>query len=204
MRIAATSDTHGYHERIKTYPEADIFVFAGDCSQTGRLPDLFKFSNWINQLPYKHKIVIAGNHDWGLYRDLSLGSRLFEKDTFYLLDQEVVVNNVKFYGSPWTTEFCGWAFMKEEPELENKWSRIPEDTDVLITHGPPWDILDRNQQGECCGSKSLFLKLNNSNIPIHIFGHIHEARGQFVKTHGTRCYNVSYDPTNPELRIIDL
>ena len=203
MKIACVSDTHGYHDRIKVYPKADVFVFAGDCSQTGKGVDLFQFSAWINKLPYQHKIVIAGNHDWGLYRDLTFGSRLFEKDTYYLLDQEIVINGVKFFGSPWTPEFCGWAFMKEDYELEDKWSRIPKDTDVLVTHGPPYGYLDSTNHGPA-GSSTLLDRVNKMNIKVHIFGHIHEDRGQAVLPSRTRCYNVSYDPLCPELRIIDL
>jgi len=203
MKIACISDTHGYHERIKFYPKADVFIFAGDSTQTGKLTDLFKFSSWINFLPYKHKIVIAGNHDWGLYRDLSLGHRLFEKGVFYLLDQDVIIDNVKFYGSPWTPEFCGWAFMKEEYELKEKWSHIPNDTDVLITHGPPLGILDSTEHG-LAGSISLLDKINMINIKVHIFGHIHEENGQCVSPSKTRCYNVSYDPLCPEFTIIEV
>jgi Icc-related predicted phosphoesterase len=215
MKIAAISDLHGEYEKIKFFPHADVFVFAGDCApgDMATLPEICKFAKWVHSLPYNHKIIIPGNHDMPLWHDQNLGQSLYnglhylvDRTTTinYLVDRTTTINGIKFHGSPWTPLFGPYGFMKPDEDLEQIWDNIPENTDVLITHGPPFGVLDANYSGTRCGSKTLIKRLDDIGIPYNIFGHIHEARGRFAPRCGAKCYNVAYDPNQPELNIIEV
>lgn len=192
MRLACISDTHGRISLIKTFPEADILIVAGDACTTGKLTQLKQFVKDMTNWPYEKIIFVAGNHDRCLHNVLyEPAEALLAADPriIYLKDQAITIDGVKFYGSPWTPKYGYWAFMSpDEVMYENVWRHIPDDTDVLITHGPAYGILDqvglRNP-----GSQSLRQRLCElSNLRIHIFGHIHEGRGIEPVAMGDACY----------------
>lgn len=206
MEIVAISDTHSMHHQVKI-PKSDVFIYAGDlCGRSvpGEIPF---FINWLKEVPCEHKIIVAGNHDiplemrdrWSLQ---DIKDMFQEAGAHYLQDESVEINGFTFYGSPYTPIFFNWAFMEYEDQLENRWRNIPEKTDVLITHGPPRGILDKNKKGVSCGSLALFKAIKrNSKIRYHIFGHIHEGYGT-AYMNGVHYYNVSvctrnYNPINP-------
>jgi len=92
----------------------------------------------------------------------------------------VIIEGVKFYGSPWQPRFFDWAFnLDRGEEIKKKWDLIPMDTDVLITHGPPYGILDLTHEGEKVGCEELMKAVLRVQPKIHIFGHIHEAYGEY-------------------------
>src|SRR5262245_57714244 len=140
-RIVCISDTHTRHEELEM-PPGDILVHAGDLTDLGDETDVVDFDRWLGTLPYPHKIVIAGNHDFLFERDPVRARRLIT-NAVYLQDSEVEVEGLRFWGSPWQPWFYDWAFnlARGEP-LAAKWRLIPEQTDVLITHGPPAGICD--------------------------------------------------------------
>lgn len=111
---------------------------------------------------------------------------------------------VRIYGSPWQPEFCGWAFnLPRGPLLAAKWQAIPEDTDILITHGPPLDILDRNRGDERTGCADLAQHVKRVRPRLHVFGHIHDSYGTLVLD-GTTFVNAcacdyDYEPVNPPI-----
>jgi Icc-related predicted phosphoesterase len=109
----------------------------------------------------------------------------------YLQDQSVIIEGLKFYGSPWQPTFHNWAFNKDRGEkIKTEWDKIPSDTDVLITHGPPFGILDKTVDNEKVGCEELLLAVNRIKPKIHIFGHIHENYGE-IKLNGTHFINPS-------------
>lgn len=206
MRIVAISDTHGYQNALKM-PRAekgDVFIFAGDMSQVGKLSEVSIFCGWIEDLKYDYKIIIAGNHDWCFYRDQGLGKAMFGhiQGCYYLEDEEKIINGVKFYGTPWTPEFCNWAFMGDDHKLESRWRNIPKDIDVLISHGPPLSILDKTFDDRAAGSHVLLEKIMKIKPDLHFFGHIHEGRGHYHFEH-TDFYNISFDPEVAKPIIVD-
>lgn len=205
MKIAALSDTHGAHKFIQKYPEADIFVYAGDISCHGNLKEITSFVEWYKRLPYKKKILIAGNHDWALYHDRNLGPCLFNEPgrSYYLDNSHIEIEGINFYGSPFTPEFSKWAFMLDEDKLVRIWQHIPRPCDVLITHGPPLAIQDKTFDGRAAGSGSLLDRILHLKPQLHIFGHIHEARGQQT-FHETHFANVSYDPEVKEITVLEI
>lgn len=178
MRLVVISDTHNRHKRLEV-PEGGVLVHAGDLTGRGELHELRVAAAWLNNLPHEHKIVIAGNHDFCL--EDSTKRREAEAMLFgctYLHDQSVTINGIKFYGSPYQPWFYDWAFnMKRGGPLQEKWAQIPADTDVLITHGPPFGFGDRTERGERVGCEDLAQAIARVQPRYHLFGHIHEDPG---------------------------
>lgn len=189
VKILFISDTHAQHDGMEKkwgMPNADIIVHAGDFSGYGSENALRKFLKWYGNLNYEHKIFIAGNHDWIFERDRSWGIQLVNRYSkkyskiHYLEDNGVELMGVKFYGTPVNRPFFDWAFNRPEEKMAQHWAAIPDDTDVLITHNPPYMIKDFSSGGseEHCGSPSLYREVTERIKPdIHVFGHIHEQYG---------------------------
>lgn len=204
MRIVTLSDIHGMYSKIDV-PDGDVLVFAGDITDTGTIPQLERFNDWVITLPHKYKIVVAGNHDIG-FEDSPYKARVEMVDCVYLEDSSITIEGVKFYGTPWQPEFFNWAFnLPRGTALADKWSYIPDDTDVLITHGPPYGVLDTNKalddpRREHFGCVDLLNRVKQVEPKYHIFGHIHggygmatEGKTTFVNT---AICTESYKPTN--------
>lgn len=197
MKIAAFSDCHWLYEDIKKFPKADICIFAGDWSGNGAfIYETVRFINWFSKLPYLYKIAIPGNHDFYCQNNINLCKQLFEVNGINLLiDEEIEVNGLKIYGTPWSPFFNNWAFMLNEEELKKKFKHIPLNLDILITHTPPKGILDNN-----LGSNALLDEILIKKPKVSIFGHIHNSFGTF-KNKNTKFYNVSI--CNDEYKIIN-
>lgn len=224
MRLVALSDTHGYHKKL-TIPEGDVFIHAGDFSMKASTEYLCSFSSWVNKLPHKHKIIIAGNHDMACEQMGRLQTKEIFSPAIYLDHEYCQIDDVMFFGSPYTSyidEPSSWFFdYPRNGELAHRlWGSLidAEKINVLITHGPPYGILDKvsdPHEGEDphVGEKYLLDVIRNHMPKVHIFGHIHEGYGNRTYYHPltnatTTMYNVSvctelYRPTNP-ISVIDL
>lgn len=211
MKICAISDTHGKHNQLdlSKYP-ADVLIHAGDWTG-GRdlgLSETKDFLAWLDIQPYKHKIFIAGNHEVQVEASTSYFDELMLNypNLTYLQDSEVTIDGVKFYGSPYSNEFGNWAFMENELELEKIWAKIPDDTQVLITHGPAYECNDRvnntYSRDPHVGSKALkYRKMSlQDNLKVHISGHIHEAYA-INSSHG--CTNICASILNENYRLVN-
>lgn len=167
MKILHLSDTHGCHHRLRNLPEADVVVHSGDFTMNGSEAEVVDFINWFCDLPYRHKIFICGNHDECLYR-AEIGG--LDSNVFYLCNSGIVIEDVKFYGVP--------MFMKDciTGRQSHNYARIPYDTDVLITHAPPYGILDFDDNINY-GSEDLLSITSATNPRLHLFGHIHGQYG---------------------------
>lgn len=189
MKIVAISDTHALHRHL-SIPDGDILIHAGDITRKGDLSELADFNKWLGLLPHQYKLVIAGNHDL-CFENKSDIARSTLSNCIYLQDEEINISGIKFYGSPWQPWFQNWAFNLPRGEaIREKWDLIPLDTDVLITHGPPYQISDRLTQGLCVGCEELLAAVKKIQPQIHIFGHIHEGYG-IVKSDETLFVNAS-------------
>jgi len=176
LRIVAVADTHGHHNDL-TIPDGDIFIHAGDISAYGRETDLADFNDFLGGLPHRIKIVIAGNHDFCFERDPQ-GIADILTNCIYLQDDSCVVDGIRFYGSPWQPWFHDWAFnLQRGEEIRAKWELIPEDTQVLITHGPPYGQGDLTVHGSRVGCSDLLEFVERIRPMVHVFGHIHEGYG---------------------------
>lgn len=189
LRIVCISDTHGMHRKLRI-PPGDVLVHAGDISMRGEEKTIRDFDQWLGELPHKHKVVICGNHDFCFEIKPEL-AKTWMTNAHYLQDQSVIIEGLKFYGSPWQPTFHNWAFNKDRGEkIKTEWDKIPSDTDVLITHGPPFGILDKTVDNRKVGCEELLLAVNRIKPKIHIFGHIHENYGE-IKLNGTHFINPS-------------
>lgn len=167
MRIVHISDTHNRHRQLTKLPEGDVIVHSGDFTMAGTEAEALDFMEWFCDLPYRHKVFIAGNHDFCL-RGASLDG--LDENCHYLCNSGVRIDGVKFYGVPMFFEdaISGRA--------GNDFMNIPADTDVLVTHQPPEDILDFSDEIHY-GDSFLWRRVTLVRLKLHLFGHIHKAAG---------------------------
>lgn len=167
MKILHISDTHGCHRRLSDLPEADVVVHSGDFTMTGSEQEALDFLNWFCGLPYLQKIFICGNHDECLY-----GAKVdgLDDNVHYLCNSGVEIDGVKFYGVPM---FMGDCITDRQSK---HYANIPEGTDILITHTPPFGILDFDDNIHY-GSEELLARITAVQPRLHLFGHIHSQHG---------------------------
>lgn len=182
MKLITISDTHNLHPYMQKLPDGDVLIHSGDSTMGGSIPEITRFLVWFGGQPHKHKVMISGNHDFGFEnknRDI-LENIARENGITYLRDSGTEINGLRFWGAPWTPWFHDWAFNLERggKEIIEKWSRIPDDTNILITHGPARGILDRTKYGDHAGCEKLLERISQlKHLKYHIFGHIHEGHG---------------------------
>ncbi len=214
MKIVCLSDTHNCHEQIPV-PDGDILIHAGDATTIGNFQQISAFNKWFANLPHKIKIFVAGNHDWLFETNGLYARQILDDSIIYLQDSFIEVEGLKIYGSPWQPRFFDWAFnLNRGSELSEKWRLIPDDIDILITHGPPHGILDqvpRKYWVENTGCEELRKRVESlaafGKLKLHVFGHIHCGYGM-AEDFGVHFINASncdetYNPTQPPL-VIDL
>ncbi|MFY7788591.1 MAG: metallophosphoesterase family protein [Thermoflexibacteraceae bacterium] len=177
MQIVFISDTHGKHEQLQL-PDADMIIHAGDITSRGTLTEAKYFIDWFAALPYRYKIFVAGNHDFCFEKTPSLAQQLVPENCIYLEDDHVLIEGLRIWGSPISPFFHNWAFNRHRgKEIKQHWDKIPAAIDILITHTPPHNILDRTVDNEIVGCEELMKKIAEVAPKIHVFGHIHEAYG---------------------------
>jgi Icc-related predicted phosphoesterase len=237
MRIVCISDTHGLHKPMEDFnplPEGDVLIHAGDCTNVGKPHEVKEFVEWFMDVKgFDSKIFIAGNHDWSFenhryphhkgdfewYYHLMNEENLSQSDVTYLEDNGFTIESsefskpIKFWGSPWQPEFYSWAFNLPRlgDDLKKYWDMIPDDTDVLITHGPPNEVRDFvnnwRQPVRNVGCELLRFRVEQIKPLVHIFGHIHEAYGveyndNILYVNASIC-NERYVPSNKPI-VVDL
>lgn len=186
ITVDCVSDLHGYYPELEG---GDLLIVAGDLTAHDCFTQWQQFATWISRQKYSKKIFISGNHDNYLYQcglKMPLVGPQDLTGVHYIQDEGIEFEGLKIWGSPWTKRFAGMnpscmAFTVDtDEELAEKWALIPEDTDILVTHGPPKSVLDWNAYGENCGSTSLLMKSTSlENLKLFAFGHIHEAHGLY-------------------------
>ncbi len=212
MRLVIISDTHNKMSSINL-PKGDVLIHCGDFTVTGTVSEITQFNRELLRQANKfnHIIIIAGNHDLLFERQPQLARSLLDSRVNYLQDSFCVIDGIKFYGSPYQPRFFDWAFnLMRGAELAEKWNLIPDETDVLITHGPPFGILDevpRQYFIENTGCEELRKRVETIKPKLHIFGHIHCGYGTTEKfgvkfANASNC-DESYEPTNAPV-VIDL
>jgi Icc-related predicted phosphoesterase len=183
VKICIISDTHNKHKRLSTLPDADMIIHCGDFTSVGKEHEIRDFMKWYTGLnQYKYKLIVAGNHDWLFERSGIHARSLVPGNVKYLQDWGVEIEGLYFYGSPVQPPFNGWAFNRPEEKLAIHWVGIPNKTDVLITHCPPYSIFDWSIYDKIhTGSPSLYFEVLQRIKPkLHCFGHIHGGYGQKV------------------------
>lgn len=202
MKFACISDTHGFHERLTDriiQENPDVLIHAGDQTMRGYDSEVRNFYDWLKYLPVKYKVFIAGNHDFFYENHPRIIQQYlkekFENElnntVFYLENNACIIDGVVIHGSPITPWYHDWAFNRARGEqIKRYWDNIPNDVDILVTHGPPHGILDltlTTQENVGCEDLLERVKeLNNYNLRHHVFGHIHEEAG--MKRIGNICF----------------
>ena len=179
MKIGYISDTHTFHKMLSGFDNIDLLIHAGDFGLRGTEVEFVNFINWFNDIDVKNKIFIAGNHDFYLEKTPSriIRERLSD-NTFYLNDDGITIEGINIWGSPVQPWFRDWAFNRQRGEdIKRHWDLIPNNTDILITHGPPFGILDRTDDGMRVGCEELLNCVQKIKPKFHVFGHIHESYG---------------------------
>lgn len=196
--IDLLSDTHNRHERCETQG-GDILIHAGDFSGRGSYEEVIEFLDWFADQDYSHLVMIAGNHDFAFEKDPTRMAKECKDRRIHLLNDSGIIlkdmvgtYNIKVWGSPVQPWFHDWAFNRRRgDDIKKHWDLIPNDTEILITHGPPAGILDMTTYANGdpnipVGCQDLADKLAKTQVKLHVFGHIHEARG--VVYSGPRTY----------------
>ena len=189
MKFVTISDTHGKHRELNL-PSGDIIIHGGDFCHYGSKNDMYDFLDWFKDLAYDEKILIGGNHDFFAAEQSERFKEILPKGITYLNDSGTTYNGIKIWGSPIQPDLEGWAFGKKRGnEMKKHWDLIPKDTEILITHTPPFGILDKSRSGKSIGCEELTKRLQELHIKFHIFGHIHASYGkeligntQFINT----------------------
>jgi hypothetical protein len=197
MKIVCISDTHNRHKEIDC-GSGDILLHAGDATGRGQSGEIKPFLKWFGEQDFAYKILIAGNHDWGFEKEPGRYEKMCkERGVIYLNDSGTTIKDfdtgeeIKIWGSPVQPEFCNWAFNRSiepaderYPQIKPHWDMIPDDTDILITHGPPWGIRDKvpihahiSGSMEHVGCPHLLNAVQRAMPKLHVFGHIHEEHG---------------------------
>jgi Icc-related predicted phosphoesterase len=190
VRITIVSDTHNLHDRVDL-PAGDVLIHCGDMFDLFQETsgDIERMDEWFGTLDFDLILCTGGNHDVALEERARNARRPF-RNAVYLADEVYDFRGIRFFGSPWTPELRTHAFYGAPDVLEKAWAAIPSDTDVLITHTPPADILDRSRTGWGLGCPLLSKQLERVKPRIHCFGHVHASRGQLRQT-GTLYVNAS-------------
>lgn len=184
MRIWHITDTHGYHNQLTIPEDIDMIIHTGDCSNT-KSPSLnehevWNFIDWYKKIPVM-KLFVPGNHDTSIEHKLVTSTDFLNNNILMLEHEAVIIGNTKFFGSPYTPSFgTNWSYNKSRTNLGKLWTHLPNDINVLLTHGPPLGILDltenRDYSLEMCGDRGLLTYIKKSNVKYHLFGHIHNFK----------------------------
>jgi Icc-related predicted phosphoesterase len=191
VRIVIVSDTHSQHEQLGRL-RGDVLIHSGDSANgfARSTDDVQRLDDWFGQQDFSLILCTGGNHDFELEERSRAGTTPVLRHAEFLVDRSVHFRGLHFYGAPWTPELDGWAFYLPPREMRERWARIPEDVDVLITHTPPQWILDRNRRGRCCGCPDLAERLLGLRPRILGFGHVHASAGTLERD-GTTYVNAS-------------
>jgi len=211
MKITFISDTHTRQGQIpySDLPGGNLLIHAGDIMNSGyNKNDIIDFLYWYDSIPgYDKKVFIAGNHD-RMFENHPLEANTIVNNygsVIYLQDDDLVLygdgpegnspnDNIRIYGSPWQPWFYDWAFNlpKNGFGLAGKWEGIPDNTDILVTHGPAFGTLDTvtGRPWDNLGCELLAERIERLRPKIHVCGHIHSGYGYEFKN-GTHFFNAA-------------
>lgn len=185
-KIWHISDTHHRHLYFSDIPKVDIIIHSGDCSDE-KNPyinnnEVLDFIEWYSSLDCEYKIFVAGNHDTSVESRIITKEQFKEAGIIYLENSGTTILGHKIWGSPYTPSYGEWAFMKNRNKIARVWDAMPEDTNILITHGPPKGVRDLSynvcNQLEFCGDSALMKRIHKlkNSLQLVCFGHIHNFK----------------------------
>ena len=204
MKVTLISDTHSKHKQLDAdLPGGELLIHAGDFMNSGYIKtEATEFFDWFDAIDnYDTKVLIAGNHDRIMENDPEWAQGILTgyKTIEYLQDEGFALydmdedSSIRLYGSPWQPEFCDWAFNlpRNGEEMKSRWDAIPTDTDILVTHGPPYGYHDiPGGESIRVGCEMLRYRVDELKPKIHVFGHVHGGYGYYFNGH-THFFNAS-------------
>jgi Icc-related predicted phosphoesterase len=189
LRLVLLSDTHQLHREIDV-PDGDLLIHAGDLTMFSRsMTAVADFNIWLGELPHRHKVVVPGNHEFFLEADLTKRSLL--SNAIILINEGIEIEGLRIWGSPVTPSNGGAFGLSSSEDRRRTFAQIPTNTDVLITHGPPFGILDAPPAaGFHNGCQELADAVVRVRPKLHVFGHVHGAHG-ILQVGGTTYVNAA-------------
>lgn len=198
------SDTHGLHTSSRMwYPTHkdgfDIMFHTGDLCNHGSYMEALDFIYHCNDMilggQFKHIIITPGNHDFIFTQkdELKALKKLCHKNLHILVNRSIEIMGYKIYGSPMTPRFRHWDFMYDDKDAKRVWGKIPKGTDILLTHGPAYDILDASEIYPSLmivplGCEALKARIDVVKPIVHLCGHIHMSYG-YKEVDGVHHFN---------------
>lgn len=189
IQLVLISDTHEL-ENAFDIPSGQILLHAGDFTMFSRsLIAIEDFNTWLGELPHSVKICVPGNHEFFLANDLS--RRSLPSNATVLINESIAVYGLTIWGSP-VTPLANAAFgMPSAGDRRRLYAKIPRNADILVTHGPPYGILDAVPNSEFhSGCRELLDAVMRIRPKLHVFGHVHSAHGIF-QTNDTTFVNAA-------------
>lgn len=179
IKCVCFSDNHGQDIPIKP-ASGDVLIIAGDITSTGTAGQTHEALDRIADLKFPKVLLVPGNHDWFFMKKATKAREMcLDRGITLLIDEGITIERTHFYGSPWQPAFRQWAFNLPSPgPIAAKWDLIPDSTDILITHGPLYGVLDQaSQDGTPLGCRELRDRVRRLRPRYHVFGHIHNSYG---------------------------
>lgn len=179
MKVVCIACTHDQHEKI-IIPECDLLIHAGDftCHRVPIVENTIRFNDWLGTVPATYKVIVAGNHDVLFEKKPGFAQSLMSNG-IYLQNKGIYILGQYVWGSPYTPFWDDWAFGERGESIKRHWKMIPGDTDILVTHAPPFGVCDETADGRNAGCPHLRERLKGLNVKLHVFGNIHEGYGVF-------------------------
>jgi Icc-related predicted phosphoesterase len=192
MKCWHISDTHGLHGQLQVPVGVDVVVHSGDASNYldpyRNESELRAFIDWFATLPIPVKVFVPGNHDTSLDKGLITRDLIEHRGIHLLINEELTIEGLRFWGSPFSPRYGNWSYMKDRGTINRLWDQIPDGLDVLITHGPPYGVLDAtyNHQNkvELVGCSALRKRVAKVPPRFMLFGHVHSTDD--IRNAGTR------------------
>ncbi|WP_165356586.1 metallophosphatase domain-containing protein [Sphingosinicella sp. BN140058] len=190
VRVTVISDTHCLHDALRL-PAGDLLIHCGDMFDLSRREggDLARMDDWFGKQPFERILCTGGNHDQILEQARASNPQPF-RNAHYLEDEMLHYRGLRIYGAPWVPGLPTHAFPKTRSALAEAWARIPNEIDILVTHTPPRNVLDRSTRGTSFGCPELAEAVRRTAPRIHCFGHVHAGAGQTARD-GTLFINAS-------------
>ena len=199
MRIFHLSDTHGLHNDL-ILPEADILIHSGDFTnhrdKFQNAGEFYLFIDWVEEVSkkFRHNVYIPGNHDTFVESSEKKTKQAFlDAGAALLINESIEIEGIKIWGSPLTPTFNDWAYNRDRGKIGKTWAKIPDNTQILVTHGPCKGILDLSENPwrelEQTGCSALASRIEDlKDLKFHLFGHIHD-NPRYCKNQGVMIRN---------------
>lgn len=190
-KITIVSDIHSSKfllDSLKKH-KGDMLIVAGDLTNLGKKYELEYALDIINNLKFKYKIVVFGNHD-GIWNDVNF--KEIYTDIIFLENEIIEIDGLKIYGTPFSKRFKNWSYYYETLD-ERRLLTVPlESVDIIVSHEPPSDkCLSYIPYFGCAGNPDLRRYIDNNNVKLCVCGHIHECGGNDTIINGCHCYNTA-------------